>query len=273
MKQHHFFGLLVGAWVLGFSAVASADQFVLVDADYAHTKQSHAYGTLATGQPANWKTPIDYADGTAYYRLEVFEKPSTENLNMGICFEGGSYCCFGYERFTKPGVYEWSFPIPSMWQFDTMDWSKQITGVPLIMRDRDAVKVDSTEAYYGAPSTALYFPMKSHLTVTIVSKGATYVKPDAGPAGDAGSDAATKDASVTKDSAIADAVGSGAAIGSDAAIDAGATDDAAPDAPDPTTNGDESSGCTASARPVDGSGSWVALALSWLLVTRRRRPT
>ena len=273
MRLHSILGLLVGATVLTTFGEASADQFVLVDADYTHTTQSHAYGTpVGVGQPANWKTPVDYADGTAYYRLEVFEKPSTENLNMGICFEGGSYCCFGYERFTKPGVYEWSFAIPSMWQFDTMDWSKKITGVPLIMRDRNAVKVDSTEAYYGAPSTAWYFPMKSH-TVTIVSKGATYVKPDAGSdggsdGGDGGAgDATSTDTSPSKDAAVGDA---GLA---DAASDAGAHDDAEADGGAPEGDTNEGSGCSTSPRGAGSSTAWIAVALSAWLVAQRRRTT
>jgi MYXO-CTERM domain-containing protein len=261
---------LVGLAVALATGAASADQFVLVDADYVHTKESHAYATPGPGQPANWKTPIDYANGTAYYRLEVFEKPSTENLNMGVCFVGGSYCCFGYQRFTKPGVYEWSSPIPTMWQFDTMDWSKKITEVPFIMRDRDAIKVDSTEKYYGAPSTALYFPMRSHLTVTIVSKGGTFVKPDAGPSTDAGSDAgdasvadAGKDAAIDKDASIADATSGDAAID---ARDGGVGADAG-DAPADTS---ESSGCATSARGSSTSGA-ILLVLGLAFVGRRRR--
>lgn len=258
---------LVAVSILACVGTASADQFVLVDADYTHTKESHAYGTPGPGQPANWKTPVDYADGTAYYRLEVFEKPSAENLNMGVCFVGGSYCCFGYERFTKPGVYEWSFAIPSMWQFGTMDWSKKITDVPLIMRDRDAIKVDPTEAYYGAPSTALYFPMKSHLTVTIVSKGATYVKPDAGASTDAATDAsgdadaASFDAIAPADSATKDATTN------DAGTDAFVVDlDAAGPAPETS----ESSGCATTTRSA-GSPSPLLFVLGLAIYARRRR--
>jgi hypothetical protein len=171
--------------VLTMTQTAAAEQFVLVDADYLHDKESHAYAKPLTGIPTNWRTPVNYAEGTAYYRLEVFEKPSTENLNMGVCFVGVSYCCFGYQRFTAPGVYEWKFAIPSMWQYDKVDFTKPITQIPFIMRDRNAVKVDpGIEMFYGAPSTALYFPMKTHLTITIVSKGGTFIKPavDAGVA-------------------------------------------------------------------------------------------
>jgi hypothetical protein len=252
---------------LAITSAASAEQFVLVDADYVHagdgTMPSHAYHAPTGTQPKNWQTPINYAEGTAYYRLEVFEKASDENLHMGICFVGGSYCCFGYEEFTKPGVYEWSFPIPSMWQYDTMDWSKNMTDVPLIMRDRNAVKVDPTEAYYGKPSTALYFPMKSHLTVTIVSKGGTYVKPvvDAGPP-DTGS-----------------AVDAAPEVGADAAVDTFVPEDA-PAAIDSASSVDVDSGPAPEPEALEGSAcamgrggasSWMALAVAGLALTRARR--
>ncbi|MGZ3422613.1 MAG: hypothetical protein ACXVEF_13300 [Polyangiales bacterium] len=257
--------LAVGLATLAISGAASAEQFVLVDADYEHkgdgTMPSHAYHAPTGTQPKNWQTPINYAEGTAYYRLEVFEKASDENLHMGICFVGGSYCCFGYEEFTKPGVYEWSFAIPMMWQYDTMDWSKNMTDVPLIMRDRNAVKVDPTEAYYGKPSTALYFPMKSHLTVTIVSKGGTYVKPVADAGVDAAADTSATDSAVAEDTLAPDdaAIDTGSAE-----IDAGGEDSSSPAADASTVEG---SSCAMGR----GSPSWMVLALSGLVLTRARR--
>jgi len=259
-------GVAAASLVTTVCGVASAEQFVLVDADYTHTKESHAYHAPTGKQPANWKTPIDYANGTAYYRLEVFEKASTENLHMGICFVGGSYCCFGYQQFTKPGVYEWSFPIPSMWQFGTMDWSKNMTDVPLIMRDRNAVKVDSTEAYYGKPNTSLYFPMKSHLTVTIVSKGGTYMKPAIDAGVDAASDAPAPDTGVLLDAGAAtDSVASDTST--PVAADAADRDAAAPAEGD---SPDVEGACTMGRS--SGSPWWFfALSAGAIAWTRRRR--
>jgi hypothetical protein len=241
---------------------AAAEQFVLVDADYTHDKESHAYAKPLSGIPTNWRAPVNYAEGTAYYRLEVFEKPSAENLNMGVCFVGVSYCCFGYERFTKPGVYEWSFAIPSMWQYDKVDFTKPITEVPFIMRDRNAVKVDpGVEMFYGAPSTSLYFPMKSHLTITIVSKGATYMKPpvDAGVVDAAAADTApvTMDSAVVEDTFVAERP--------DAATAVEDTATAAP-AADPSTM--EGSAC-AMGRSTNGAWFGCLIALAALRRVRR----
>jgi len=255
--------LAIALATLTMARTAAAEQFVLVDADYLHDKESHAYAKPLAGIPTNWRAPVNYAEGTAYYRLEVFEKPSAENLNMGVCFVGVSYCCFGYARFTKPGVYEWSFAIPSMWQYDKVDFTKPITQIPFIMRDRNAVKVDpGVEMFYGAPSTALYFPMKSHLTITIVSKGATYMKPEV----DAGVSDAAPDTTVEPmiDSGVPDAV----AERPDVAL---AVEDAAPAAAaaDPSTM--EGSACAAARASERFTAAAWLFAVAALATTRRRR--
>jgi hypothetical protein len=258
--------------VLLFAPAAAAEQFVLVDSDYVHTKESHAYAKPLAGIPSNWRTPINYAEGTAVYHLVVAEKPSTENLNMGGCFVGVSYCCFGYSRFTKPGVYDWTDSIPGMWQYDKVDFTKPITEIPFIMRDRNAIKVDpGIEMFYGAPSTALYFPMKSHLTITIVSKGSTYMKPapDAGPADVAPETSA--DTAVTTDTAVSDAVAEDTAEDVASATDTGApsaadtgSDQVNPLADDGTVEG---SACSYGQR---GQASFGALVVAIALLSRRR---
>ncbi len=264
--------------MLTMATRAAAEQFVLVDADYAHTKESHAYAKPAAGIPTNWKTPVNYAEGTAHYRLVVLEKPSAENLNMGVCFVGSSYCCYGYARFTKPGVYEWTDSIPNMWQYSAVDFTKPMTEIPFIMRDRNAVKVDpGVENFYGAPSTALYFTMKSHLTITIVSKGGTFVKPDAGP-GDVGAPDAPRDvaAEVASDTAVVaedtmTAPPMDAAAATDAAMDDAATgeQDAAAEAP----NGEALDGASCATYVGRAPAAPLGLLVIGLasLAARRRR--
>ena len=257
--------------VLLFAPAAAAEQFVLVDSDYVHTKESHAYAKPLPGIPSNWRTPINYAEGTAVYHLTVVEKPSTENLNMGVCFVGVSYCCFGYERFTKPGVYDWTDSIPGMWQYDKVDFTKPITEIPFIMRDRAAVKVDpGIEMFYGAPSTALYFPMKSHLTITIVSKGATYVKPvvDAGPP-DVAPDTALADTGST----VVEDTAAPAVEDTRAATDTATLPGPAPDTGDavnPIADDGTVEGTACTYGHVDGGWESGSIALALALLAWRR---
>jgi hypothetical protein len=109
-----------------------------------------------------------------------------------------------------------------------------------------------------------------------VSKGGTYVKPDAGPSSDAGSDSSTTDAtSDARADAPVDAPASPDATSSDssASADVGASDGAT-DSGEAPADDNESGGCSVGAPARVGAASWSSVALAALglsLVRRRRR--
>ena len=112
-----------GAALLGASE-ARADQFVVVDTTYIATKDntddSHYRVDPADGTPDNWRSPIDYASGDAYVRLEVIEKPSAVKTLYNICYEATpSYACMPYSpAYTAPGVYEFNYSFSAFYQYD-----------------------------------------------------------------------------------------------------------------------------------------------------------
>jgi hypothetical protein len=187
---------------------ASAQQFVVTEATYTatvdNTMDSHFFQPPRAGTPANWSSPVDYAHGTSYVRLEVLSKPSTKKTLYNICFEGTSgYCCMGYSPpYTAPGVINFSGSFPSFYNYSTVDWSKGLHQMALIIKDENGNKVQGDAAFY---------PTKIHVTITVVAPGSTYVppsdmmtdagmtpvdagsKPDSGPT-DAGSPPKEKDA-------------------------------------------------------------------------------
>jgi hypothetical protein len=186
---------------------ASAQQFVVTEATYTatvdNTMDSHFYEPPAKATPSNWTSPVDYSKGTAYVRLEVLSKPSTKKTLYNVCFEGNSgYCCMGYPPpYTAPGVVNFSGSLPSFWNYSTVDWSKGLHQMALILKDENGNKVQGDASFY---------PTKIHVTITVVAPGGTYVppsemmndagmaamdagKPDSGPA-DAGRPAKEKDA-------------------------------------------------------------------------------
>jgi len=205
---------------------------------------------------------------------------------MGVCFVGTpSYCCYGYAKFSKTGTYEWSSPIPSMWQFDKMNWANKITEVPFIMRDRAQIKVDKGEPFFDAPSTKLYFPMKTRLTITIVSKGGTLMKPEPA-ASDAGVADSAADTAVLDGKTSDDAIASSDVASADTAVanpDASGTDTATtaadastdPSADGATAQDDQTaaaSGCATSGTSSGSSrASLSALALVAIGIVLRGR--
>jgi hypothetical protein len=210
-----------GAALFGASE-ARADQFVVVDTTYTATKDntddSHFRVDPANGTPDNWRSPIDYASGDAYVRLEVLEKPSAVKTLYNICYEATpSYACMPYSpAYTAPGVYEFNYPFSAFYQYDQVDWSQGTRDLALILKDENQNKPQ------GDPD---FYPTKIHVTITIVAPGSTYVPPspsqdagvaDAGMATDAGSSVAdsgtlapTPDAGHAADAGHATTTGSG----------------------------------------------------------------
>lgn len=168
------------------TASAHAQQFVVTEATYTadaqNTTDSHYRVNPLPGTPANWRSPIDYASGTAHARLEVLEKPSSQKTLYNICYEATpSYACMGYSpAYTAPGVYDFSFAFSTFYQYSSVDWSQGVKDIALILKDESGNKKQGDPAFY---------PTKIHITITIVAPGATYVPPTFGK--DAGTDAAT----------------------------------------------------------------------------------
>ena len=166
---------------------AHAEQFVLLDLTYeatsANTMNSHFNAKPAAGIPANWRTPINYANGSAHVRFEVLSAPSATKTLYNICFENTAMSCLGYPpAYSGPGVTNFSNQFSMFWNYNVIDWSKPITNVALVLKNERELKVHGDPAHY---------PYKMHVTITVVAPGSTYVPPDVtGMNGNAGTGAA-----------------------------------------------------------------------------------
>jgi hypothetical protein len=290
--------------VLSACAAKARAQQIVLDVTYtattANTSDSHYFATSPATFPTNWVTPVDYAHGIAYVRLDVLAKPSAKKTLFNVCPEGnggGANCLPLSPAYTGPGVINFSGDMPSSWNFSTVDWTKGVKRIALILKDENQAKVQGNADFY---------PTTIHATVTFVAKGGTYVPPSASAdAGEPPLDAATppKDA--------------GAPANDDAGTpqaedDGGATDAAPPESPAIETSGtggttlsaagstsvmsaspaghtanagtagawqppaalsDVKGGCSigASTSSAAFGGGWMAAALA-LLARRRRRP-
>jgi len=264
------FALIVAAGLL-IPTRALAAQFVVAEVTYEHsattTTDSHLRLPPSAETPANWKSPIDYATaGTVWVRLEVFTKPSAENTRFQVCFEATpSYACTNQSPiYTKTGVYTWSTPFPSFYQYDKVDWTKGIVKTALILKDDKNVKPAPENV--GATRSALFMPTKLRVTVTVVSPGSTYVPPSTGS--DAGADAVTDampDAPVTADAIAEDTSKQDTAVTPEDATPAVDTGTAVEE---PVS--DEDGGCSATPRRSTSPLPLLAIAAA-LFASRRRR--
>ncbi|MET0287954.1 MAG: hypothetical protein ABW352_25920 [Polyangiales bacterium] len=275
--------------VLALSAHARADQFIVADETYVHSKDttsdSHYRKPPREGTPKDWTKPTNWSKGSVHVTLEVKTKPSDAPTKFQICFEGTpTYACTNQsETYTKPGTYKWSTPFSAFYQGNgmQMNWANGVKQVALILKD------DKNGKPQGDPK---YVPSSLHVEVAVVSEGATYKPPTAAPADagvvDAGSvksDASTPvDASTPPTDAGIDEPTPEDASTPPRTVDASTTPRrdasiARPDASTPTDDEPGDAGAPTASSGSDGcalgggaSHGWLALlALAWL---RRFRP-
>ncbi len=183
-----------------WSATASAEQFVVVDETYEHTADmpdSHYRVDPPAGTPKDWRSPIDYASGTAHMHMEVFTKPTDTPTRFQACFEATpTYACIDQApAYTTVGVYDWKTPFSNFWSppGTSVDWTQGTNKIALILKDTNNGKPSADNV--GETTAALYMPTKIRFVVTIVAPGSTYVPPgpadvpDSGAPMDAGGEA------------------------------------------------------------------------------------
>ena len=206
---HRCAWLAAAALVLVALPARAQQQLVVVDAMYTATAQnttdSHYRVAPLSGTPNNWRSPVDYASGTAYVRFEVVSKPSSLKTLFNVCFEGNQAACMGYPPpYTAPGTYDFSYAFNTFWQYGAVEWNKGIKNVALILKNEAGDKVQADPKFY---------PTTIHVVITLVPPGGKYVPPmlkdagapdagkqDAGPAADA-APPADNDAEVPMDAA------------------------------------------------------------------------
>ena len=180
------------------SAPDAAPPLVLLDVTYTHRGDAEggpkAFSLFDLANlPDNLTSPVDYADGTLYQRLEVIRKPSDLPVTYQLCaFQagtGGAFAGFGSASsyactnragfsFTYPGTYETSQPMRSLERYGTVNWQDTLGKAMLVLEDADGNPVDDrygfAGSWYGSPVFDFYFPMDVRYTALIVPPGGTF---------------------------------------------------------------------------------------------------
>lgn len=277
--------VLLGLLTLATTTLAA--QVVVTEVTYTHsattTRDSHYIVPPLQGTPSDWVSPVDYSHGTAVVRLEVFTKPTNIATRFQICFEGSpSYACTNQApAYTTTGVYTWTTPFTSFYQYSQLNWSQGVRDIALILKDTSNGKPAPENV--GATESAKYMPTRIRVTVTLVSPGSTYVPPADPDAGvvvpDAGVvDAGTVDAGTVDagfDAGVIDAgfvdAGSPDPVEVDAGLDAGSQPpDPAPVRAEPD-GGSQSEVTAVTGTGCSGAPAGVLALLAIVLMGRRRR--
>src|SRR5262245_24078917 len=174
------------------SSAALADQFVVMDETWVHTPDmpdSHYRVDPSAVTPADWVSPVDYSQGTAWVYLEVHTKPTDQPTKFQVCFEATpTYACTAQSpTYTEVGVYEWATSFSDFWSppGESVDWTLGVNKLACILKDTMNGKPSADNV--GPDTAALYTPTEVRMVVTIVAPGSTYMPPTpTGQGGDGG---------------------------------------------------------------------------------------
>jgi hypothetical protein len=127
-------------------------------------------------------TPINYAGGTLYQRIKVLNKPSSDLVRYQICFfqdelTHEQHACSRSTdlTFTSTGTYYASQSMPTLYQYDNIDWYRELLVLMTVVKDRNGIPVDDRYGYdglwIGSPDFSRYYPMDVRYTAIIVPPG------------------------------------------------------------------------------------------------------
>ena len=160
-------------------------QVVLLDVTYTHNTVSRAFSffDIPSGVPSNLVSPINYAQGTLYQRVEVLSKPSNKGVKYKLCIFQDEiiperHSCAqgsGLLNFAGTGTYYSSMLMTSLYQYSNNQWNRSLLADMLVVNDANDKPVDDRYGWLGtwigSPDFSLYYPMKVHYTAIIVPPG------------------------------------------------------------------------------------------------------
>ncbi|MDZ4709016.1 MAG: hypothetical protein SH818_11510 [Saprospiraceae bacterium] len=168
--------------------MGNKNQFILFDVEFAYTKQdadsskpskSHYYVTgnmLNTNRPKDWTAPVDFRNGTVHIRLEVLEKPpSNELTTWTLCYipnkgQKNNYGCTGTGLYADSGIYEKDISMTSFWENESIIWSEGIKQMDLVIKDNSGGQGHA----HKRSDHEKFFPTKVRISMVQVAAGAAY---------------------------------------------------------------------------------------------------
>jgi len=135
----------------------------------------------------NWITPINYAEGTLYYRAEIRSMPTHKDMILHFCVwqekngnTSGLENCGDYQNISYKGskvVVTGYQKMQDLWMKDnkSIEWYRP--------RHRDGIAIKTTAGVpvsdyagwnWNGQNPAEWYPMDLHFTIVVVAKGYTF---------------------------------------------------------------------------------------------------
>lgn len=174
-----------GEGAVDAAAVDAGKELVVFDVNRNVTTKDRGFPRNDPPQRAangNWRTPINYAEGTLYYRVEIRKQPQPQNMRMQFCvwqdnFRGENCGSQKNVRGTSGTVVTWSQPVNSMWKKGgkSIDWSRPRQRYGIAIKDSRGKPVSDYNGWrWNGHNPSQWYPLNMRFTVVVVPKGAGF---------------------------------------------------------------------------------------------------
>lgn len=186
--------VLLGIVLAGFQATRAdalqaaqtrPNELLVYDWNKPATKMHHGFPKEKPPRPSangDWTKPINFAEGTLYFRVQIRRQPIPQNMNLQFCAWQFNLtrenCIYTQPVVGTPGnVVTWSVPVQKMWKKGgvPIDWSqpRQHYGSP-IKNSRGKPVSNFHDWNWNGENPDKWYPLDYRFTVVVVAKGATF---------------------------------------------------------------------------------------------------
>ena len=130
----------------------------------------------------NWVTPVNYAEGTLYFRVEIRSQPQPQRMQTQFCIWQDDLVLENCgPRVSLTGnantVVTWSKEVKKMYKKNgvSLDWSRPRQRYGIAIKNSQGLPVSSIKGWnWSGENPALWYPMNMRFSVVVVAKGATF---------------------------------------------------------------------------------------------------
>lgn len=164
---------------------AVTQQFTWFDQALVHDKDRYAELT-SPAQVSNWTSPVNWAGGRVYMRMQITAKPSTKAVDAQVCVWRNSFAeetCSPKHRYTSTGVQWVDLGVPNNWwkKNGTWSWASPFSPVRIMMKDAATQKLLMSSrcgaSCYTGTDLANHVPISLTASAIVVAPGATLAPP------------------------------------------------------------------------------------------------
>ena len=180
---------LTGVMVSGddppVAVAADAQQFTWFNQTMTHgpTKE---YAQATTTAPPDWTSPVNYAGGRVFVRLDILTKPSALPTAAQICIWRSSFTeetCSSSKTFTAPGVQWIDYGVPNSWwkKDGSWSWTTPFSPTRIMLKDAASGKLLLSQncglSCYTGTDLASHVPITMHAEAIVVAAGSSLAPP------------------------------------------------------------------------------------------------